>query len=82
MPSSAPKETSLADHLATGRWLHFRCLTCDRDKVISMWEATHRYGHDLTVSEVRRLVHGRCGTEPCRAEIGIALEHQVPKAEK
>jgi hypothetical protein len=32
--------------------------------------------------EVRRLIISRCGTEPRRAEIGMALDHQVPKAAK
>ena len=80
---AAPREPTLADHLASGRWLSLRCLGCSRERVITMWEAAHRYGHDLTVPEVRALIWARCrASKACSASVGLALEHETPKVGK
>lgn len=76
----AAKSPTLAQHLVMDDWLHLRCLTCDRDRVMSMWEACHRYGHDVTIPEVRAILLGRCRIQPCAATVGLAMEYQKPKA--
>jgi len=60
-------------------WLHFRCLMCDRDKLISGFEACYTYGHGLTFDELRSLVKARCGKDHCEVTVGVALEEQKPK---
>jgi hypothetical protein len=72
------KSPTLAEHRTADDWLHLRCMLCDRDKIISMWEACHRYGHDLTVPEVRAVITARCKIKPCQAMIGTALDHLKP----
>ena len=73
------KQLTLAEHRDNGEWLRLRCHDCVRDKVISMWEACHRYGHDFTVPEVRTVIMARCKSNPCRAGIGIALREDRPR---
>ena len=76
MPDKLP---TLADYCSVGDWLHMRCVLHDRDTVVSMWEACHRYGHDVTIPELRTLLQGRCRIQPCQATVGLAMEYQKPK---
>jgi hypothetical protein len=78
----SPKFPTLADHRSVGDWLRLHCLLHERETVMSMWEACHRYGHDLTVPEVRALLLARCRIQPCQATVGLAAEYQKPKPTK
>lgn len=61
-----------------GDWLQFRCQVCDRDKMISGYEACYTYGHGLTFDELRALVKARCGKGHCGVQIGVALKDERP----
>jgi hypothetical protein len=80
--SPRSKVPTLGDMIQSSGWLSLRCLQCSRDRVINAFEAAHRYGHDLTIPEVRALVRSRCKSEPCVASVGFALDHQIPKVVK
>ena len=73
------KQPNLSAMIEANQWLSIRCTQCAREKALNAYEAAHRYGHDLTVPEVRAVIRARCRSADCNASVGIALDHEIPK---
>ena len=81
-PQPRQKVTRLATMIDTGDYLSIRCTHCGRERVVSAYEAVHKWGHDTTIPEVRALIQNRCRSADCRASIGLALQHEIPTTAK
>ena len=82
MSATTPKALTLSNLIETGGWLSIRCTNCSREKVLNAFEAAHRYGHDLSIPEVRAVIRARCKSTGCHANIGLALPHQIPTVQR
>jgi hypothetical protein len=79
----AERIRTLHEMTERGEWLSIGCTFCGRPpKVVSAYEAAYKYGHALTIPEVRAVVKARCSSEKCGLHLGLALEHQIPTVPK